>query len=257
MCTAVNTDQWLLFLWLESSQTVDRNVLLKTFQMFTWVVEVKLNGREAKRSSLIIQNTKHNTEYKMLCSQRALRGGTEERAAVVAWRAHCVVAVLGLLGLSVHHCVLRVLRTACSIKSSERSDPNQLQERKPLFIFPKRAVPARRAPWNNLSPDGCAFNSFFSAQGLCSVLRKDYRSGFFGTPFLCERRFYVRADECDPLSATKRTGENGMESALLPQLLTAVMAVAVMAAQPGLGWAISAVAPELFVISSRKEIRSQ
>lgn len=45
----------------------------------------------------------------------------------------------------------------------------------------------------------------------------------------------MRADECDPLSATKRTGENGMESALLPQLLTAVMAVAVMAAQPGLG----------------------
>lgn len=107
MCTAVNTDQWLLFLWLESSQTVDRNVLLKAFQMFTWVVEVKLNGREAKRSSLIIQNMKHNTEYKMLCSQRALRGGTEERAAVVAWRAHCVFAVLGLLGLSVHHCVLR------------------------------------------------------------------------------------------------------------------------------------------------------
>lgn len=256
MCTAVNTDQWLLFLWLESSQTVDRNVLLKAFQMFTWVVEVKLNGREAKRSSLIIQNTKHNTEYKMLCSQRALRGGTEERAAVVAWRGRCVCSAGTAGAVSAPLCA-QVLRTACSIKSSECSDPKQLQERKPLFLFPKRAVPARRAPWNNLSPDGCAFNSFFSAQGLCSVLRKDYRSGFFGTPFLCERRFNVRADECDPLSATKRTGENGMESALLPQLLTAVVAVAVMAAQPGLGWGISAVAPELFVISSRKEIRSQ
>lgn len=42
----------------------------------------------------------------------------------------------------------------------------------------------------------------------------------------------MRTDECDPLSARKHMGKNGMESALLPKLLTAVMALPVMAARP-------------------------
>lgn len=42
----------------------------------------------------------------------------------------------------------------------------------------------------------------------------------------------MRTDECDPLSARKHMGKNGMESALLPKLPTAVMALPVMAARP-------------------------
>lgn len=86
------------------------------------VVEVKLNGREAKRSSLITQKAASRN-----ASQ--LQGGREKRGRGGAGGSAGCRGAAGLRGAA-----LRRGGGARGVQARGRSEPKQLREKKPLYF---------------------------------------------------------------------------------------------------------------------------